>query len=360
MKVIHVDAELLWRGGQQQAVYLHEGLLARGIDSGFVCRPCSELSRRFAERSIVHKCIPFVGELDLAAGYRLGRYARQQGCQTLVLHSSHALGWGLMAKLFYPSLLLIAVRRVDFHVGKTIFSRFKYKTRAVNLIIAISENIRQILIQDGVPAAKIKRISSGVDLQKHAEVLPEADFRTSWNIPAEAVLVGTVAAFAGHKDYPNLIEAASIAAKQDPRLFFMAVGEGNLLDAMISLARELGLAERFIFTGFQPEVGKFLKSFDIFVLASKKEGLGTSVIDAMALGLPVIGTDAGGIPELITDRDCGLLVPRRDPAKLAAAILELAGNAGLRQKLGEAAQQKSEKFSREAMIESYAELLGGL
>jgi glycosyltransferase involved in cell wall biosynthesis len=132
-----------------------------------------------------------------------------------------------------------------------------------------------------------------------------------------------VAAFAGHKDYPTFLKAASLVLAERKDVKFIAVGKGDLLEKMKILAEELNINNDLIFTGFRQDVGVFLKSFDIFVISSKKEGLGTSVLDALAVGLPVIGTDAGGIPEMIDDGVNGLLVPAQNPVLLADAISNL-------------------------------------
>lgn len=355
MKVLHVDTEMTWRGGQQQAVYLYEGMLKQGADCGFVCRPGSSLQDHFKRGSLAHEAISFHGEADILSGLKLALCAKRGGYDILYLHSGHALGWGWLARLFFPSLKLIAARRVDFPIKRNLFSRIKYNS--ADRVIAISENIRRVLVSDGIDPGKISVIHSGIDLQKFQNVKPDKDFRKRWGIPGDAILVGTVAALAGHKDYPNLLRAAALALKSSPDLYFMAVGGGKLMSGIKALSHEPGLDGRFVFTGHQKDVGQFLKSFDIFVLASKKEGLGTSVLDAMSVGLPVIGTTAGGIGEMIGDGVSGLLVPPSDPKALADSLVKLAGDAGLRAKLGQAALAKVRDFDRNIMVQKNLEML---
>jgi glycosyltransferase involved in cell wall biosynthesis len=148
-----------------------------------------------------------------------------------------------------------------------------------------------------------------------------------------------VAALADHKDYPNLLRAARLVLDRAPDTTFVAVGDGPLNAEIAAFARELGLGRRFLLMGFREDVGSFLKSFDVFVLASKTEGMGTSILDAQALGLPVVACRAGGIPEIVADRETGLLVPAGDPAALAAALLEAIGDPELRAALGARARK---------------------
>ena len=356
IRVLHVDTEHGWRGGQQQAYYLHQGLCNLGVTSGFVCRKSSEMESRLKRDGLPVKAIPFLGEGDLIAAYRLAAYARRNAYNILHLHSSHALGWGILARLFAPKLKLVAARRVDFAVSDNILSRFKYMGKATNAVVAISENIRNVLLNDGLAPQKIHLIHSGVDIQRFRDDTVAPDFREHWQIPSDSVLIGTIAAFVYHKDHPNFVHAAAIALNSNPKLHFIAVGSGVRLTAMQELAQELGIADKLCFTGMQKQVGSFLKALDIFVLASKKEGLGTSVLDAMSVGLPIIGTRAGGIPEMIEDGISGLLVEKRNPEALAKAMLLLADDPDLRKRLGEGALSRVQHFSKEQMTRKNLEL----
>ena len=356
MKVLHIDSEKTWRGGQQQAIYLYEGMLNRGYNCSFLCLPQSPLHNYLRNNNLPYHTLSFKGELDLYAGFALAILCRKNSYDILHLHSSHSLSWGLMAKLFYPSLKLIATRRVNIPIGKNPFSEFKYKTKAVNKIVAISENIRKVMLTCGVPSENITVIHSGIDLHKFESAQVPENFRTKWNIPKKSIIVGTVAAFTGEKDYPSFLQAASFAIQENPQLFFMAVGSGDLLPEMQKMAMELGLEEHIAFTSFQKEVGQFLKAFDIFVLASYLEGLGTSVLEAMSVGLPVIGTKAGGISEMISNEENGLLVPPKNPVELSQAILKLASEPCLRQKYGINALETVNQFDKELMVDKNLEL----
>jgi glycosyltransferase involved in cell wall biosynthesis len=356
IRVLHLDTELGWRGGQQQAYYLHKGLCDMGVHSDFACRKASELQNRLQEEQLPYQSFRYWGEADILAGSSLAAYARKQEINLLHLHSGHALSWGLSAKFFYPSLKLVAARRVDFPIQKNKLSQAKYHSPKLDALVAISENIRKVLLTDGIAPDKISLIHSGVDIHRFEQDEPAVDFRQKFGIPADAILVGTVAAFVAHKDYPNLITAAAIAKAANPKLCFMALGDGVKLSEMKMLARDLGIADSFLFMGYQERIGSFLKAFDIFVLASKKEGLGTSVLDAMSVGLPVIGTKAGGIAEMIEDKLSGLLVEKRNPESLAEAILGLADSPDARVQMGENAIMRVRDFSKEHMISANLEL----
>jgi glycosyltransferase involved in cell wall biosynthesis len=164
------------------------------------------------------------------------------------------------------------------------------------------------------------------------------------------------------KAYDNLLRAAAIAVKGDPNLRFVVVGEGSgtLLEELLRLRAQLGLQDIVCFAGFRPEVSVPLRNFDSFILPSRSEGFSIATVQAMASGLPVVATRSGGPEEIVTDGIDGLLVPRDDPDALAAAMLRVAADEGLRRRLGSAARAAARtKFSLTKMLEGYEEIYRG-
>jgi len=356
IRVLHIDTERGWRGGQQQVIYLLETMYAEGYFTNLICQPASEIQKYCQEKKMPYHSVKMQNEMDFYAGFKIARFCRNNNFNIVHLHSAHALAIGLWTKLFYSKLKLIAVRRVDFHIKNNFFSQFKYKSRVLDKIICISNGIEKVLRADGIPEQKLITIHSGIDIGKFVDITPPENFRHDLGIPEKNVVVGTVAALANHKDYPNLLRAAKIVVEQNNKVTFCAVGDGPEKKQILKLADELGLKDRFIFTGFRADIGNFLKMFDIFVLASKKEGMGTSILDAHAVGLPVIACKTGGIPEIISDGNNGLLVPPKNEQKFAEAILQLVNNAQLRKTLARNAKQTVKQFDIQRTIKRNIEL----
>ena len=356
IRVLHVDTEKGWRGGQQQVIYLLEAMYSNGYFTHLICQPDSEIQKYCNEKKLPCHAVKMQNELDFIAGSRIAQFCRKNKFNVVHLHSAHALAMGLWAKLFYPKLRLIAVRRVDFHIKSNLFSQFKYKNRMLDKIVCISNGIKKVLQTDGITEQKLITIHSGIDIGKFVQVTSRENFRHKLGIPPKKVVVGTIAAMADHKDYPNLLKAAKIVIEQNDNAIFCAVGDGPEKRQILKLADNLDLNNSFIFTGFRADIGNFLKTFDIFVLASKKEGMGTSILDAQAVGLPVIACETGGIPEIISDGKNGLLVPPKNEQKLADAILQLVNNTQLRKTLGFNAKQTVKQFDIHHTIEKNIEL----
>ena len=359
VNILHIDTEREWRGGQQQVIYLLQGLLDRKITTSLVCQPSSRLADFCIAHDLLFYPVRMLGELDVLAALKIAGLARRHEFDILHLHSAHAISIGLLTKLFYSNPKLVGMRRVDFNIKNSILSRLKY--RLMDRIVCISDGIKNILAADGIPSEKIAMIRSGIDINKFNHNPGAPNFRERFKIPKSHTIIGTVAAMVGHKDYPTLLRAARLVIQQIPEVTFLAVGHGPDLASIKKLSEDLQLRDRFIFAGFQEEVGPFLTNFDIFIMASKLEGLGTSILDAQSVGLPLIATRTGGIPEIVHHNRNGLLVPPQDPDTMAGAIIELIKDEPRRSRLGMNAKESVRNHSIDKTIEEtlrlYKELL---
>lgn len=360
MKILHIDTENYWRGGQQQVFYLHEGLIKRGINSVLVCGKDSELKKRCIEKNLPYYDINILGELDFLSAFKISRFCKLKNIDIIQAHSAHSQTIAIFVKILISKLKLIAVRRVDFHIKKNLLSKLKYGTKKIDRIVSISEFIKKVLLEDGVNENKLITIRSGTNINKFDEIKVDEIFQNSLKQNRNTFLIGTVAAFAGHKDFPNLLKAYKLIKGNLQNTKLCIVGDGPLKYDIENFAKELNIYDDIIFAGFQSDIGKYLKSFDIFVLASKKEGLGTSIIDAMSVGLPIVATNTGGIPELIKSYNNGILVEPKNPDQLSKAVIEVITNNELRLQLSENAKRDSANFSIEKNIDKYVELYNEL
>jgi L-malate glycosyltransferase len=318
----------------------------------FVVQPGSPLEKKAAEAGLRVLPLRMRGELDILAALRLARQMRIRNCRLVHFHEAHGLAVGAPAARRARVPLRFISRRVDFPLK----SRSKY-TREIDAIIAISDGVRQVLLDSGVPGSLITVIPSGIDFTPFEPEGPRDLLRREFGFAPDEFLVGIVAALEDHKGHAYLLEASKIVREQAPKVKFIVVGSGSLRLQLDKQARDLGVEDIVFFLGFRDDVPRILASLDLFVLSSHHEGLGSSLLDAMASRLPVVATRAGGIPEVVADRETGLLVPPRDPPALARAILELYRDRELAARLaGRGLEVVHRKFSAEAMAGRVAEL----
>jgi glycosyltransferase involved in cell wall biosynthesis len=218
-----------------------------------------------------------------------------------------------------------------------LFSRCKYAFPGVHYV-AVSEAVHRVLLHSGIPPQRVQTVYSGVDMRRFAHVTPAPLL-----FPAGTRLLGTVGHLAGHKGHCYLLEATKYLLQSEPHVGVVIAGTGALRAALEAQAAALGITDRVCFTGFREDILALIQGFEIFVFSSYLEGLGTSMLDAMALRKPVVATRAGGIPEVVEDGVTGLLVPPRDPTALAQALLYLLRHPEQGQKFGEAGRNRVEQ-----------------
>jgi glycosyltransferase involved in cell wall biosynthesis len=348
---LHIDTARSWRGGQNQVLVTVMGLRALGQRTMLVAHPDGELRARAAEGLDLMPLAPRT-EMDLGAAWRLTRMLKQLQPRIVHAHDPHGVAMAALALSMSTQPVkppLVASRRVDFHIRGNTLSRWKY--RQVDCFICASDAIRQILVADGIPEARTVTVHEGIDLGRVEAAPPGRPHEEFW-LPHEAPLVGNVAALVPHKGQRYFIDAAALVVRQVPDARFLIAGEGELRSALEKQIKDHRLEKHVILAGFRPDVLSIHKSFDVFVLSSTTEGLGTSLLDAMACAKPVVATSAGGIPEIVEDGVTGLVVPPKDPEALARAIVTLLKDRELRMKLGSAGLARvRERFSAERMVQ---------
>ncbi len=348
---LHIDTARTWRGGQNQVLVTVLGLRALGHRTMLVAHPGGELRQRAQEGLDLVPLAPKT-EMDLSAAWRLARVIKRLTPDIVHAHDPHAVAMaGLALSMSTQSVKppLVASRRVDFHLRQSAMSRWKY--RQVDRFICASEAIRRMLVADGVPDAKTVTVHEGIDVGR-GQAAPPAKLHEELFLPHGAPIVGNVAALVPHKGQRHLVEAAALVVRQVPDARFVIAGEGELRPSLERAIKDRRLEKHVLLAGFRPDVLSLHKAFDIFVMSSVTEGLGTSLLDAMAAGKPIVATSTGGIPEVVADGVNGYLVPPRDHEAMASAIVRVLRDAELRRRLGLAGLTRvREQFSAERMVE---------
>ncbi len=216
-------------------------------------------------------------------------------------------------------------------------------------VIAISQAVRDALVADGVNPDRIVLVPSAVDL----EGVPDpgrTSLRHALGLPENGRIAVSLAALTPEKEQSTLVAAAALLVRDLPDLHWVIVGEGPLREVLGRSISEAGLTDRFHLVGQRPDPHTLLAGADVCVLSSTSEGLGSSILAAMALGVPVVATRVGGIPELL-GTGAGLMVPRGDAAAFAAAVRRVLAEPDLRENLTRIGRREASRFSVLGMAE---------
>ncbi|MEA1948374.1 MAG: glycosyltransferase family 4 protein [Thermodesulfobacteriota bacterium] len=363
MKILHINTEKTWRGGEQQTFNLLKDLKERNISSHLICQPGSPLGEKAKKAQIKTFPIAMRGEADPLACFRIRTLINRLRYDILHSHTSHAHTLAFFSSIG-TNVNRLVTRRVDFSIFRHSFlklSGIKYLYMA-DFYIAISHKIKDVLVNDGIPSGRIFVVHSGINPNRFDDTGKDY-LIAEFNIKSSEQVVINVAHLAGHKGQRYLVQAIPLVLAKIPTARFFIVGGGELMDELRTLAASLGLKQELIFTGFRRDVGAFYQIADLFVMSSVQEGLGTAVLDALALGKPVVATKSGGIPEIIKNEDSGLLVPPADPKALSEGIIRMLTDDELAKRVSRTGKSVvKQKFTIDTMVDRnidvYRQILG--
>ena len=311
---------------------------------------------------------------DLQAGRQVRRFAqylKKHEIDVVHAHDFYTNIFGMAAATLARVPVRIASRRESAvrPASQRIVERGSY--RFAHAVVANCEEVRQQLIDEGVPARKVRTVYNGLDPARVQT--PQADRKeilASLNLPEGARFVTIMANMRAHvwnpeplcyKDHPTFLRAAQRVHEQVPEAAFVIAGEGELLDATQELARSLGIADRTFFIGRCKDIGRVLSISDVCVLSSRSEGFSNSILEYMAAGRPVVSTDVGGAREAIVHGETGYLVPAGDHNDMAEHIGSLLADPERARAMGEAGRRVvNEKFSASKQLQNVESLYGEL
>lgn len=218
--------------------------------------------------------------------------------------------------------------------------------RRFDRLIAVSHATKDLMVSDNVPAGKISVIHNAIDTETWSRVSVKIDLRKQLGLDKAFPVVGYVGRLTEEKELGNWLRVAHRVATKCQHARFVIVGEGRdemLRAKLVALAQTLGIADRVLFLGYREDLVPIYAMFDVFLLASSREGLCNSILEAMSLGVPVVSTDVGGSRELVVDGQTGFLLSHGDVDGLAAAVLLLAESEPLRLQLGQGGRHRIEQ-----------------
>jgi len=333
--ICHVNLAGGFRGGERQTQLLIDELAKLGWRQRLVVRRGSPLPGRVLERDRID--VREVHSNPVAAAFAA------KGAALVHAHEARALYTGLLANLLY-GVPFVGTRRVTNPFNNSRLRDWAYRRAAC---IAVLSTPIDRLVHERYPAVETVVIPSA-----HADLAvrhrPDPGFRSQYS---GRTIVGHIGALVSpHKGQHNLIDVARQWRQSRPDVLFILVGSGK--DESLFKQQAAGL-DNVVFTGQVSNVDDYLDLFDVFAFPSLMEGLGSTLLDAMCFGLPIVASRVGGIPDIIEDRVNGLLVEPNDPAALAEALGTLLDDQALQQEMHDANLEKATAYSAARMAASY-------
>ncbi|MEA3278647.1 MAG: glycosyltransferase [Pseudomonadota bacterium] len=348
MKILHVEGGRNLYGGALQVLYLMEGLAARGQTNVLACPQGSDLARAGAPFAEVH-AMPMGGDLDLRLVPRLRRCIGR--CRPDLVHLHSRIGADVMGGIAsrWAGVPAVHTRRVDNPESRWMVA---LKYRLHERVIAISEGIGNVLLAEGLPRDKLRVVRSAVQWERFEGPCERERVCAELGVPPRARLIGVVAQLIGRKGHRFLIEAMRDLASELPDLVVLFFGKGPEEQDLRQRIAAAGLQDRVRLAGFRRDLPDILPCLDLLVHPATMEGLGVSLLQAACASVPIVASDAGGIPEAVRDGINGLLVPPGNVEALAEAMRSLLLDRELARRMGLAGKELMQReFSVDVMVE---------
>jgi glycosyltransferase involved in cell wall biosynthesis len=360
-RVLHVITRLTLGGSAENTVASTLGLMS----AGYPCTLAAGLAQSDADvvadargRGCVVVDVPSlrreVGPRDLVALGELVRLMRRERPAIVHTHTSKAGFTGRLAARIARVPVVIhqphghifygyyGPRQTDFYVALE-----RFAARWTDTIVTLTERGTEEHLARGIGRrAQYVTVPSGVPTAAlRARAPARAGARARLGVAPDEFIIAALGRFVPVKGFDLLVAALPRVAQVAPGTRLLLIGDGPERDALLAQAARLGVSGRVTLTGATGDVGAYLAAADVFAAPSRNEGMGRALVEAMALGLPVVGAAVGGIPAVVTDGVCGRLVPAGDVEALAEALADLARDGALRAKLGAGAVERAEAFS---------------
>jgi len=350
LTVLHVETGRHLYGGALQVAYLLRGLQAAGLRNLLVCPPGSAIATAAREAGVTVLETAMAGDADVGFVFRLRRILRRERPDIVHLHSRRGadLWGGIAARL--AGIPVILTRRVD-NPEPRWWVGLKYGL--YDRVLSISEGIRQVLIAEGLAPSRVSCVHSAVDTERYRPGCADAvNFRRALGLRDDGPVLGVVAQLIARKGHRYLLQALPGILAVQPQTQVVFLGQGPLEAELRAEVEQLGLGDTVHFAGFRDDLEQLLPCLDVLVHPAEMEGLGVSLLQAAACGVPIVAFPAGGIPEIVCEGETGYLPALGDVSALQQRIIELLQDPQRARSLGQQGRALVERaFSIDAMVQ---------
>lgn len=361
MKILLTNSTDIYGGGEFYVLELAGSLQARGHDVLVVCKPGNLLYEKCRSAGVPVRPIDFPPQGKLLAHIlKLKSIIREQRSQIVHTNSNYDRTAGGFAARLTRAVHVTNVH--SFHSLSHNITHWLRNTQATDHFIVDGACVKDLLVrEDHIPAEQITVVYLGVDPEAMRRLdAARTKIRAEFGFSGAETVIGNVARLVPFKGQEFLLRAFAEVQRKHPASRLLLIGDGELLDMLIGLARTLQVDKHVVFAGFRDDLQAVYSAIDIYAHASVEGGGETfpfAVLQALATELPVVATQVGDVAEMVQDGLSGFLVSERDVNELAANLASLVGDASLRQQMGRAGRELLlRRFTVDSMVDTVEEL----
>lgn len=359
MKILHIVNSLDCGGLENFTIELSKELMRSG-DLAYICclDKLGNLASNAIESGVSVVNMKIRAGFDLSCIVRLRRYIKLNNIDVVHTHNKKPLIYGTIAAKLAGVSSIVHTRH-----GQAPDSVPWYIWAMNSKIVTISEDAKiQLIKNNKLKMSQVDVIKNGIPINKFESIQPADSFvlKEAMGITPKHQVIGIVARLAVEKDHRTLIMAFAEVVKVNANAILIIVGDGPLSLELQTLSNEWSLNQNIKFLGFRQDIAALIATFDIFALSSTSEGMSLTLLEAMAAKKPIVATDVGGNPEVVKNNVTGIIVPPKEPKKMADALSTLLSDAEKSKKFGMNGYYRvKEEFSLEAMTLKYKAMYAG-
>ncbi|MFC1743803.1 glycosyltransferase family 4 protein [Candidatus Riflebacteria bacterium] len=353
IRIIQILEGIGWSGGQQQALFLTEGMQRMGYACILCCNPKSRLFEEANKKNLQPFPFTISKDGDLRSYLQFLKLLRKFKPNIINAHRSYAYTLMLLAAYRYPGINIILTRRVLTPPAKNFFSKIKYTSARIDGYIAVSDGVKKVLGENGVDSNRIRIIHSATDLKRFQKITGDQikSLKTSLNIPDKAKVISLIGNYSDYKGQDFFLDIiAECEKKPNPYIYLFVGRDTDSEDFRKKIINHPGF-DSIRLLGFRTDIPEILSLSTITLNTSKFEGFAGTLRESLALGVPAIVTDVGGNPEIIENQKQGFVHPYGDTKNFALSIHTLLSQEKLLKKFSIEALKKSSDFGVQTMIE---------
>lgn len=347
IKIALADTGREFRGGQRQSFNLAVGLKSEGLEVLALCSPGSPLIDRLKAEKIPVNPVEYNALKLPFSSHNLAKQLVREAVNIFQASDSHSHTIGAFIKRYCPGIKLVVTVRTCFGKSSPLKNMFKNSNNVVDRFVAISSAVKHNLLNMGIDRERINIIHSSYD--NHL-------FNKRGRTKSDVLRIGTACSLETGKGVYTLLEALKLARELNFNFKLTIAGIGPERDSFEQVVQEYGLEDNVSFCGFVEDMPGFYRNLDIYVLASRSEGLGSSLVEAGACGAVLVSAASGGTADVIDDKISGRIFMPGDAVELSEIITELSQSADLRENLKKEFDKKLKQFDKDNMVRQYIKI----
>ncbi|MCB0447031.1 MAG: glycosyltransferase family 4 protein [Gelidibacter sp.] len=362
MRLLQITASNVWRGHEQQIVYYYDEFQNKVEHQVLLCTPDTRLAEIAKEKNYNYYTLPYASGEKIKWIKKINQIVKEEKIDIILIHNSKAHTLSVVASLLFRlKIPMVFFRTLIKRVDTNFLRTWKYNYKYLKIVC-----VSQAVIDELKPAIKnpstLSIVGSATDLDEFKNTKKSYKLHDELGLSHDAQLIANISAFVEFKDHYTFVRTVKLLKGKLPKAKFILIGKGELEDDIKTFAKEQGVDDVIIFLGFRKDIPEIFPDFDLFLFTSKLEPTGGVLLEAYASHVPIVASNAGGIPEVVVNGKTGLLCEKENPQAFADAVLKVMNDDILKQSFVENGYEHlKQNFTKQVIAEKmYQELKNAL